>query len=117
MVKASRCSTPASIRGSDRARRRRCLALLPSDLPEDPRESQEDLQDEPNEFQEAEGATRPAWAARGSVAGGDSGVELMSDGMEEYISSLSDRCFRCGHEGADCVRMFSGLGLVLLSPG
>lgn len=84
MVKARRWSTPASIRGSERARRRRWRALLLlSDLTEDPSESQEDLQEDPSEFHDAEGATRPVCAARGSVAGGDSGVELIKEGIEE----------------------------------
>lgn len=58
-------------------------------LPSDRRESREDLQEEPREFQDADGATRPTGAVRGSVAGGESGVELIREGMDEYTSSSS----------------------------
>lgn len=83
MVKARRCKTPASILGSERARRRRCRALLLSERTEDPSESQEDRPEDPSEFHEADGATRPGCAARGKVAGGESGVELGKDGIDE----------------------------------
>lgn len=84
--KANRFKTPASIRGSERALRRRVAAAdsrLLEVLPDSPCEDPIDEKPEdPSESQEAEFATRFGHDPRGTVEG-VSGVVLIRDGMEE----------------------------------